>query len=195
MSNKLHIAFDSSKLLYQHSHGTHVKDQLIFHETISHDEKGLADILGVENYLAQKDFGIHGMVDAEGNIAWAKGLGDAIFWQCGGDNTRSIGIELVSNIPSAYRTNLARRNHWKERTTQLNAAAKLAACIHRAHPNIVMVYTKGIKAGITSHWNISQIFPASEGHTDCWPVNEGGYFPLLRLIGQTRLYYKEGWKF
>lgn len=195
MPTKLHIDFNSHNLLYQHSHGTHVKDLLVFHETISHDVKGLADIVNVEEYLARKDYGIHGMVDKEGYIAWAKELGNAIFWQTGGVNSRSIGIELVSDIPTRYKTNLARRNHWNERTKQIDSAAKLAACICRAHPHIVLAFSKGNKSGITSHWNVSQLFAESEGHTDCFPVSEGGYFPLGNIITLAKNYYKKGWHF
>lgn len=195
MTPKLHIAFNSHNLLFQHVNGYHEKDMLVFHETISHDEKGLEDITGVENYLAAKGYGIHGMVDSEGNVAWAKTLGKAIFWQCEGVNERSEGIELVSFIPSQYKTNLARRNHWNERIKQLDTAAKLAACIHRAHPHIPLVYSKGITPGITTHWNVTKALNIAGGHTDCFPVNEGGYFPLLNVIELAKKYYKEGWHF
>src|SRR5207244_2658110 len=87
---------NTASLLTGHVHGRHPKDLVVLHETVSPDARGLGDIWAVENYLASKDYGIHGMTDAEGNIAWAAGLGDAIFWQCGGVNERSMGIEQVS---------------------------------------------------------------------------------------------------
>jgi hypothetical protein len=196
LSNKLHIDFDSQNLMYQHTNGYHAKDLLALHETISHDGTGIADELGVEKYLAQKNYGIHGVVDKEGLISWAKGLGNAIFWQCGGVNTRSIGIEQVSYIPVQYKDNVERRQAWNHREVQLNAVAKLIACIVRAHPAIKLVYSRGtLPPGITAHWNVSQIFSESLGHTDCWPVKEKGYYPIENVITLAKQYYKEGWHF
>ena len=102
---KLKTQFNSHKLLLPHAHGRHPKDLIVLHETVSHDVPGLSDIMGVEQYLAAKDYGIHGCVDKEGNIAWAYGLGNAIFWQCGGVNERSVGIEQVSYVMVDQKTN------------------------------------------------------------------------------------------
>jgi hypothetical protein len=186
---KLKINYNSTLDMAPHVHGKHKKDMIVLHETVSPDIKGLADITGVEKYLARKDYGIHGMTDAEGYNAWALGLGQAIFYQAGGVNERSIGIEQVSDIPSRYRTNAQRKEAWGERDKQLRATAKLIACICRAH-GIPLVASDGLHPGITSHWNVSQHFASSEGHTDCHPTRNGGYYPLDSVISVAKTYYR-----
>lgn len=184
-------------LMKPHAHGFAHKDLIVLHETVSGDIVGLGDILGVEKYLASKDYGIHGMTDLEGNIAWAAGLGRAIFWQAGGVNEHSIGIEQVSNVMLKSPLNSVRRKIWVARNTQLRATAKLIAAISRSQ-GIPIQYTDGkpgSKAGITSHWDISQWNTASEGHTDCWPVHKGGYYPILEVIQLAKIYYAAGVKF
>src|SRR6266576_944073 len=123
---------NTAALMGRHVHGSHDKDMIVLHETVSGDIAGLGDILGVENYLASKDYGIHGMTDSEGNIAWAYGFGKAIFWQAGGVNERSIGIEQVSRVMLQAPTTLLRRKMWSLRQAELHATAKLCACISRS---------------------------------------------------------------
>src|SRR3954468_6285664 len=121
---------DTSRLMRPHSHGLAGKDLIVLHETVSGDIPGWKDINNVESFLAAKDYGIHGMTDLEGHIAWAHGLGNAIFWQAGGVNARSIGIEQVSNVMLKSPSNAVRRSIWVARTKQLRATAKLIAAIH-----------------------------------------------------------------
>ncbi len=165
-------------------HGRARKDMAVLHETISPDEIGLADIKSVEQYLANKNYGIHGMTDKEGNIAWARGYGNAIFYQAGGVNARSIGIEQVSLLSIDTPVNYT---YWKNRQIELRATAKLLAAIHNTW-NIPLRFSDGDSAGITSHWNISQIHPESEGHWDCHPKHQGGYYPILYVISLARIY-------
>lgn len=174
-----------------HSHGHHVKDMIVLHETVSGDVRGLGDILGVEHYLAKIGYGIHGMTDKEGNIAWALGLGDAVFWHCGGVNERSIGIEQVFR---GAKNQPGDKKLWTVRQAELRATAKLIAAIWRAHPHIPHTFSNGLVAGVTSHWNVSRHFSASEGHWDCHPVHEGGYYPMLSVIAVARNYYKLGYR-
>jgi hypothetical protein len=190
----LNIDVNTTQLLRKHVHGYHKKDLVVLHETVSGDVAGLGDVKGVANYLASKDYGIHGLTDAEGFIAWAKGLGRAIFWQAGGVNERSIGIEQVSNIMLRSPSNVVRRHIWVGRSKQLRATAKLLAAISKAH-GIPLVYSDGTRPGITSHWSVSQWSSASEGHTDCWPVHLGGYYPALEVIRLARLYKAAGVQF
>lgn len=168
-------------------HGRHFKDMVVLHETISPDLSGLADILGVEQYLVNKGYGIHGMTDAEGNIAWAKGFGNAVFWQCGGVNDRSIGIEQVSKPP--YGDSPKNIHYWAVRDRQLRATAKLLAAISNTW-SIPLRYSNGDSPGITTHWSVSQIFRESQGHTDCHPVHLGGYYPVLSVLNIARVYSK-----
>lgn len=172
-------------------HGRHPKDMVVLHETISSDITGLADIIAVEKYLSSINYGIHGMSDKEGNIAWARGFGDAIFYQAGGVNERSIGIEQVSKPP--YGDSPKNIPYWKARNVQLRATAKLLAAISNTW-GIPLRFSNGDSPGITSHWNVSQIFSASQGHYNCHPVHLGGYYPILSVIRQAFIYKKLGYK-
>ncbi len=182
---------DISAAQLDNVHGRHFKDLAICHETVSPDMVGLADILSISNYLDQKDYGIHGLTDAEGNIAWAHGLGDAIFWQAGGVNQRGIGIEQISRVMLQSPSNKVRKAIWLARDKELRATAKLLAAIHNTR-DIPLVYSDGTKPGVTSHWDVSQHFSSSQGHTDCWPVHKGGYYPMLYVIYLARGYALTG---
>lgn len=191
---RLKIQFNSRTLMLPHVHGHHHKDLIVLHETVSKDIAGMSDVMGVENYLANKDYGIHGVIDKEGNTAWAVGLGNAIFWQAGGVNERSIGIEQVSRVMLDFKTNHEREQEWNRRKTQMNAVAKLIACLSRAW-GIPIVYSDGDRPGITAHWCVSQIHKESEGHTDCWPVRREGYYPIGYVIKKAKYYKALGYKF
>jgi hypothetical protein len=137
-----------------------------------------------------KGYGIHGITDAEGNIAWALGLGSAIFYQAGGVNTRSSGIEQISNIMLRSPKNAVRRHIWVARHKQLRATAKILAAWHNHRPkHRPLVYSNGLHPGVTSHWDVSRHFARSEGHTDCWPVHKGGYYPILEVIRLAKAVY------
>lgn len=188
---------NTSKIMAPHAHGfATAKKLVVLHETVSGDVVGWSDIDAVEQYLASKDYGIHGMTDAEGHIAWALGLGKAIFWQAGGVNDVSIGIEQVSNVMLKSPDNAVRRKIWTARNPQLRATAKLLAAISKAH-GIPLVYVEGDgkHSGITTHYSVSKYFSASEGHTDCWPVRSGGYYPVDEVISLAKGYAKLGVKF
>lgn len=181
---------NTANILYNEAHGRHLKDLAVLHETVSGDQRGLADILSVEEYLARIGYGIHGMTDREGNIAWARGFGDAIFYHCGGVNERSIGIEQVfkgaTNIPGDSRL-------WAIRQKELRATSLLLAAIHNTW-GIPLTYSDGDSPGVTSHWSVSQHHPESQGHWDCHPVHLGGYYPALAVINNARTIAKTGIK-
>ena len=184
---------DTSHLMYPEMHGQAPKSLAVLHETVSGDIPGWKDITSIEAYLAHVGYGIHGMTDAEGHIAWAHGLGRAIFWQAGGVNTQSIGIEQVSNVMLRAKGNAARRAIWAARQPQLRATAKVLAAWHNSNPKLhPLVYSNGLRPGVTSHWDVSQHFSASEGHSDCWPVHKGGYYPILAVIRMAKLYAATG---
>lgn len=187
---------NTAETVASHAHGRHRKTLVVLHETVSPDLDGWKDIDGVERYLAQIGYGIHGMTDAEGHVAWAYGFGSAVFWQAGGVNEQSIGIEQVSNVMLRSPSNPARRKIWTARKAQLRATARLLACISRAH-GIPLRYVEGDgkHSGVTSHWSVARHFSASEGHTDCWPVNDGGYYPTSEVLTLARGYLKAGLRF
>jgi hypothetical protein len=189
---KLKVSLNTANLMRASVHGHHVKDMIVLHETVSGDQRGLGDIRGVESYLSEIGYGIHGMTDKEGYIAWALGLGDAVFYHAGGVNERSIGIEQVFR---GAKNQPGDKKLWTVRQTELRATAKLIAAIWRAHPHISHRFSGGNSPGVTSHWNVTQHFTASQGHWDCHPVHEGGYYPILSVIAIAKLYYKTGLHF
>jgi len=169
-------------------HGRHQKDMIALHETVSPDIIGLSDIQGVERYLTEIGYGIHGMTDNEGYIAWARGYGNAVLYHCGGVNERSIGIEQVARTPKDSPTSKA---YWDGRKKELRATAKLCAAIHNTW-GIQLRFSNGDSPGVTSHWNVSQTYPESQGHWDCHPVHQGGYYPILYVIQLARIYARLG---
>lgn len=194
------VLYDLAPIMRHHSHGFHDKDMLVVHETVSKDAAGLADITGVAKDLAHRDYGIHGMTDLEGHKAWARGLGRAVFYQAGGVNERSCGIEQVSWIPALiqakFLTHEQAFKHWMARQRQLQATAQLIAAWHTNSPkDHPLEYSNGNEPGVTSHWNVSQTHQKSDGHWDCWPKHEGGYYPLLYVIGLARQYADAGVSF
>lgn len=173
-------------------HGRGFKDMIVLHETVSSDIPGWQDITSVEAFLDAKDYGIHGITDAEGHIAWSHGLGDAIFWAAGGVNTRAISIEQVSRVMIQAPTTLLRRKMWSLRQAELRATAKLCAAIHNTR-DVPLVMSDGLTPGITTHFQVSKHFPASLGHTDCFPVHLGGYYPLYEVIQLAKGYAQLGY--
>lgn len=172
------------------------KDIIVLHETVSPDYVGWKDIRGVSEYLDNKDYGIHGITDKEGHIAWAYNCGTCTFYHtasgAGFINTRGIGIELVSNIMLTEKDNTKRWQWWWSRNAQIDATAQLIAWISRTH-KIPLVYTVGRKPGITTHWQITQTFNVVGGHVDCWPRHLGGYFPVQRIIARAAFYKSKGY--
>jgi N-acetyl-anhydromuramyl-L-alanine amidase AmpD len=181
-------------------HGTHDKSLIVLHETVSPDISGWADVKSISSYLDNKDYGIHGIVDSEGHVAWAYGLGKAIFYHAASSgsrgnglvNTRGIGIELVSKVMLQSSNMLERWRIWWARTKQLHATAKLVAWVSRVH-DIPLVDSDSSVRGVTTHWEVTQRWGVSGGHTDCWPKHRGGYFPKLRIIRLAKYYRALGY--
>lgn len=180
------MTVDTSTLMRPHVHGTAEKSLVVCHETVSHDAAGLDDGDAVARYLAEKDYGIHGVIDREGHLWWANGLSDAIFYHAasgaGMVNTRGIGIELVSWPTGSNREQYAR---WLSRERQL---AKLArVCEWQSHLHgFPLVYSDSSGPGVTTHWDVSHRWSVPGGHTDCWPRKKGGYFPVGRVVLAAR---------
>jgi len=198
---KLKIDLNIGPAQLDNCHGmSSKKDILVLHETVSPDYKGLDDINGVSNYLDNKDYGIHSIIDLEGYFAWTLDLQDCIFYHTassgtkgsGNVNTRGIGLELISNVMLQSPSNVVRRKIWAARKKQLRKAAQLAATLNTMI-NLPLVYSDGTKPGITTHWEVTHTFGVSGGHVDCWPIHQGGYFPALEVVYMARAYKKVGY--
>lgn len=197
---KFTVDINSAEQMKSAVHGRHKKEGMCLHETVSQDIVGLADIKGVDDYLDRIDYGLYSCLDKEGHAAVALGLGEAVFYTQGGENERLIGCELVSPIPSLLEQRIIDLAEatvmWKARTKQLKKVAQLAAVLSRAH-DFPLTYLEPCHPGkgVTSHWNVSQQHTASEGHSDCHPIQEGGYFPINYVIYWARVYKAAAYKF
>lgn len=185
---RLHVDLNLAPIVRGDAHGRHLKDLVVLHETVSGDTRGVTDERAVAQYLDRVGYGIHGMTDREGNIAWARGLGDAVFYHCGGVNERSIGIEQVFR---GAHNRAGDRALWAVRQAELRATAKLLAAIHNTW-GVPLIYSDGDHPGVTSHYSVSQYHSASEGHWDCHPVHLGGYYPALAVIRLARTIARTG---
>ena len=196
MHNKHKIArINIAPAMASLSHGTQEKHMAVCHETVSHNVPGLADILGVEGVLEREGYGIHGITDKDGHKAWANGMGEAILYHAGDVNGVAIGIEQVSEIPILIEakqiTHEQAFNMWMERQAQLSATAILLACWHNVHPTERPLKRSDGKIespGVCSHWDVSRWYPDAGGHWDCWPEDEGGYYPLDHVIDLAKQY-------
>ena len=188
---KISNVYNMGPMMKSAVHGTHDKSLVVLHETVSSDIVGWSDVMSVAHYLDQKDYGMHGIVDKEGHIAWAYGLGEAIFYHAasgeGRVNTRGIGIELVSRVMLTAPDNTSRWKIWWERNAQINATAKLLAWVTRVH-GIPLQYSRPDVPGVTTHWHVTRHYNVYGGHVDCWPRHLGGYFPALRIIERAKYY-------
>lgn len=186
-------------------HGKHDKIGVVIHETVSPNiMKSVADVISVSEYLDNKDYGIHGVTDDDGNCAWALGLGTAVFYHTlstgsihkGVANSNFIGIEQVSNVMVKYRNRTEQIKAWLNMQTELNITAKLVACCARAH-DFPIVDNPGdtTKPGVTTHWEVTKYNGVYGGHVDAWPSHKGGYYPKRLLIKLAKRYYALGWHF
>lgn len=197
---KLKIDKNLAQLMHPHSHGHSDKIGVVIHETVSPQYPGLVDVMGVANYLAHGEDGyaIHGIVDNEAHIAWALGCGTDVYYHCAGGraNTNFLGIESISRVMLDYTTTKARIAAWSHMRKELNATAKLIACIARAH-RFPIIDNKGntLKPGITTHYEVTKFNNVHGGHSDAWPIHNGGYYPKGMVIALAKRYYKLGWHF
>lgn len=171
--------------------GHSVKHLIVCHETVSYNRPGTSDMSSVASFMDGRGLEIHGIIDAEANsawgldAAWATSIFDHAASGDGNVNTRSVGFELVSEIPM-LRPGIRYATWWKRRK-QLNKLAQWCAWLHVSE-GIPMRYSDGTRAGITTHWNVSQTFLSGHGHWDCWPKSYGlgGYFPLAYVIRKAQ---------
>lgn len=183
------------------SRGSQPKDMIVLHETVSHNKPGTGDIAGVADFMDRTGLEIHGIIDKEGHAGWAY-MRNAVFDHTasggGGVNTRSIGFELISEIP-LLPTKLERRNAWWDSDTkepnparqkQLDTLALWCAWLSTVE-RIPLRYSNGAMPGITTHWHVSETWLAGDGHWDCWPIHLGGHFPALYVVNKAQQILEE----
>ena len=74
--------------------GSNAHRGIVLHSTEGHDRPGVSDIRGVNSYLRGKGYGIHIVVDGEGNQL--KGANwSALVYHCKGANSTHVGIEMI----------------------------------------------------------------------------------------------------
>ena len=198
LDNHLKVDLNIWPILQYDDHGDSNKDMIVLHETVSPDYKGFADIISNSQYLAAKDYGIHAVIDVDGNLGWTCGHRKAIFYHTassgskgsGNVNTRAIGIEQVSRVMLDKPDNTSRWKLWMDRDKELAKVAQLCAFLAKRE-GIPLRYSDGKTPGITTHWQVTKTFGVSGGHTDCWPRHLDGYYPVLRVIRQAEIYYKK----
>lgn len=202
---KVEIELNIAASQLQSVHGYHDKIGIVLHETVSPQiMHSLADVIGVSRYVASVGYGIHGITDNDGNKAWARGLGTAIFYHTAsfGDkhhgvaNQNFIGIEQVSDVMVKYRSRAQRIKAWLMLQPELNATAMLIACAARAHKFPIQDNPGDTtKPGITTHWEVTDYNGVAGGHSDCWPSHRGGYYPKRLVIKLAQRYYDLGYHF
>lgn len=166
------------------------KTLVVWHETVSRNYVGLWDIKNPAAYLDSKGYEIHGLLDMEGHSAWCydpTAVYDHAASGRGRVNTRSIGFELVSEVP-LERSAAKRRQMWDPagpRKRQLDLAARWAAWLFQEF-DIPLRWSQGDRPGHTSHWNVSRTYLGGAGHWDCWPVHQGGHWPALYVMHKAR---------
>lgn len=171
---------------------TAVKDMIVLHETVSYNRVGLGDITGVAAFMDSRQLEIHGIIDIEGHTAWSMHDQNRVYDHAlgGNTNTRAVGFELVSEIPF-LKTPLLRREAWRarKRRKQLDTVAHWCAWLH-ATEGIPLRFSDATRPGITSHWNVSRAYLGGHGHWDCWPIHQGGHFPMLYVVRKAQQIYK-----
>lgn len=193
---KLRISLDIGQQQTRHAHGRAAhKSLIVLHETVSKNYKGLSDVRAVSSFLGTEDYGIHGITDDDGNIAWARGCGRCIFYHAqsgrGMVNTRGIGIEQISRVMVDYKSRAKRIQAWLHMNRELNATAKLVAAISNTH-GIPLVDSNGSLPGVTTHYEVTKTYGVAGGHTDCWPTHLGGYYPKRLVIKLAKRYKRLG---
>lgn len=167
--------------------GHHDKTLIVLHETVSYNRLGVGDILGPAAFLDKAGYEIHGIIDAEAHSAWCydpTAIYDHAASGSGGVNTRSIGFELVSEIPLLKPSPL-RLKTWLQRRKQLDKIAEWCAYLSTV-TDVPLEYSDASDPGITSHWDVSKTYHVSGGHWDCWPRHKGGHFPILYVVQKAR---------
>lgn len=188
------IAVDLGPYFKGEERSHHEKTLIVLHETVSHNREGTGDITGVAGFMDSTGLEIHGIVDIEGNVAWCndpEAVYDHAASGSGNVNTRSIGFELVSEIP-LEKSKARRKEMWADesRRTQLDTVAAWCAWLSTQH-RIPLRFSQGDRPGITTHWNVTRTYLDGNGHWDCWPTHQDGHFPALYVVRKAQQLLKQ----
>lgn len=189
-----HVDVDLRPYFKGEESGHASKTLIVLHETVSYNKPGVMDIRNPAAFLDSRGYEIHGIIDAEKHSAWCfdpQAIYDHALSGEGMVNTRSVGFELVSEVP--LMPSVLRYKIWKRRRQQLDKAAHWCAWLNQEF-GIPLRYSDSSlsSSGITTHWDVSQRWLGSHGHWDCWPKHKGGYFPILYVINRARQIKKGG---
>lgn len=171
-------------------HGHAPKSLVVWHETVSRNANGTGDITAPAAFLDRVGYEIHAMTDMEAHFAWCydpTAIYDHAASGSGRVNTRSIGVEQVSEVPLEHDP-VKRRKMWDPegpRRAQLELAARFAAWLFQEF-EIPLRWSQGNRPGHTSHWNVSRTYGVAGGHWDCHPVHQGGHWPALFVMSRAR---------
>jgi hypothetical protein len=187
--NRPRVDLDLRPYFKGEERGHAVKDLIVCHETVSYNRSGTSDMSSVAAFMDSRELEIHGIIDKEAHSAWCfdqRAIYDHAASGEGNVNTRSVGFELVSEIPM-LRPGL-RYPTWRKRRRQLDKLAHWCAWLHVTE-GIPLKYSDSSPGvgGITTHWSVSQRWLGGHGHWDCWPKHKpGGYFPVLYVVHKAR---------
>lgn len=155
-------------------HGTNARRGIVLHSTESHDRPGTSDIRGINEYLRSKDYGVHYVVDGDGNVLRGAYHRDLVYHAVGANDSH-IGIEQVGFARWSLKDWL-----WvgKKKREQLQKVAELIAyiCDKEGIP-----IKRGVEHGISMHSE----HPAG-GHTD-----PGKGYPIAYVIKQAKAHYNK----
>lgn len=163
------LAVDRAR--YANVHGLNARRVIVLHSTESHDRPGTDDVKGILTYLEDKDYGVHYVVDGDGNIGRGA-YHDDLVYHCKGANSYAIGIEMIGQAKWSTKNWL-----WfadgKQRK-QLRAVAHLVAHIADRESIPLMLSTTH---GVARHAD----FPEG-GH---WDPGKG--FPMGYVLKRARM--------
>lgn len=173
------------------------KTLVVWHETVSRNQIGLWDIKAPAAFLDKQGYEVHGIIDMEAYSGWSydpSAVYDHAASGTGRVNTRSVGFELVSEVPLYAKKGVEfMRQMWDPggpRKKQLDLCARWAAWLFQEF-DIPLRWSQGDRPGHTSHWNVSRTYHVAGGHWDCHPVHQGGHWPALYVMQKARSIVKE----
>lgn len=158
--------------------GANAHRGIVLHSTEGHDRPGVSDIRGVNSYLRNKGYGVHVVIDGEGNQLKGANWSDRVS-HCKGANSTHVGIEMIGF--ARWRT-----KDWiwmgKTKRRQLEAVAQTIAylCDHLDIP-IKIDRQHGISTHAMhpegGHWDPGPGFPIGYVMKRAKAIRNGYRFP------------------